>query len=105
MRTLKAATIAPALIAGCLLSLLGAPVGRLTLADDISPQQIEQLKKTRETAHAKRVALEKSLRESEERAKALDAKISKLKSELSATKSSLAGAEKELTTHADAVRK
>jgi WD40 repeat protein len=106
MRLLETAMSArTGMIAACVLGLFCWPTTRATCADDISPNQIEQFQKTRETARATRAALEKSLKESEERAKTLDGQIAKLKSELAATNSSLSAAEKELTLHADAVRK
>ncbi len=106
MRPLKTAMSArQALIAGCALALLFGLAGRPMRADDITPEQIEQLQKARHDARATRESLEKSLRQAEERAKTLGSLISKLKTDLEATRSSLATTEKQLTEHADAVHK
>jgi hypothetical protein len=106
MRTLDVAMIARnALIASCVLSLLCCHAARPLWADDITPEQIEQLKKAHQDARNTRNSLEKSLKRAEERAKTLEKLISKMKADLEATRSSLATTEKELTKHADAVRK
>jgi hypothetical protein len=92
-------------IAGCLLGLLSGQMTRPVSADDITPQQIEKLKKAEREARKTRDALEKSLTQAEERAKAIDSQISKLKADLEATQSSLSATDKELAKHADAIRK
>src|SRR5579859_6200149 len=106
MRTLEVAMIArKALIAGCVLSLFCCHAARPLWADDITPEQIEQLKKAHQDARNTRNSLERSLKRAEERAKTLETLISKMKADLEATRSSLATTERELTKHADAVRK
>jgi hypothetical protein len=106
MRTLEAAPIArKALIAGCVLALLFGGASRVLRADDITPDQIEQLKKARQDARATRDSLEKSLKQAEEKAKTLGSLISKMKADLEITRSALATTEKALVDHADAIRK
>jgi Planctomycete cytochrome C/WD domain, G-beta repeat len=74
-------------------------------ADDLTPQQIEQLQKAYSDAKTTRDSLQKSLKRAEEQAKALTATIEKLKTDLVATKGAVGTAEKQLGLHADAVRK
>lgn len=105
MRPFDLARIAPhALVAGCLVAFCAMTAGRLR-ADDITPEQIEKLRQTRQASRTAHDSLAKSLKAAEERAKKLDARISKLKAELEAATSTLAASEKELAAHADAIRK
>jgi WD40 repeat protein len=93
-----------ALIASCAV-FLWAVVAAPLWADDISPAKIEQLEKARQEVLANRESLEKSLKQAEEQAKTLDAKIAKLKDSLGATKKALDTTEKELAAHSEAVHK
>jgi chemotaxis protein histidine kinase CheA len=93
-----------AFVAGCVLAVCHGSV-LSTRAGDITREQIEQLQKSRHDAQATRDSLEKSLRLAEEKARNLATLISKLKTDLAATRSALNGTEKELAAHADAVRK
>jgi WD40 repeat protein/predicted nucleic acid-binding Zn-ribbon protein len=72
-------------------------------ADDIQPQQIEQLQKTAVEARSNRASLQKSLDRAQEQAKALGAAIEKLKAELATTKAAGDAAEKQLTQNAKIV--
>jgi WD40 repeat protein len=106
MRTHEVAMIArKALVACFFLGLLCGQTARPIKAGDVSPEQIEQLKKARQDARETRDSLEKSLKRAEERAKTLQTLITKMKADLEATSSALDTTEKELTKHADAVRK
>jgi WD40 repeat protein len=106
MRTLEVAMIArKALVACFALGLLCSQTVRLVSAGDITPEQIEQLKRARQDARDTRDSLEKSLKRAEERAKTLETLITKMKADLEATRSAVATTEKELAKHADAVRK
>ena len=84
---------------------LCSQTARLVSADDITPEQIEQLQKARQDARDTRDSLEKSLKQAEERAKTLETLITKMKADLEATRSAVATTERELAKHADAVRK
>ena len=106
MRTLEVAMIArKALVACFAMGLLCSQTDRSAQAGDITPEQIEQLKKARQDARETRDSLEKSLKRAEERAKTLESLITKMKADLEATRSAVATTEKELTKHVDAVRK
>jgi WD40 repeat protein/predicted nucleic acid-binding Zn-ribbon protein len=74
-------------------------------ADDLTPQQIEQLQKTAVEARTNRDTLQKSVQRAEEKSKALAETIEKLKADLVATKAAVGTVEKQLSLHADAVRK
>ena len=74
-------------------------------AADITPQQIEQLQKTAADAKSSKDTLQKSLDRAQEQAKALTAKIEKLKADLAAIQAAGAAAEKLLSQHAADVQK
>ena len=72
MRTLEVAMIArKALVACFFVGLLCGQTARPIRAGDITPQQIEQLKKARQDARDTRDSLEKSLKQAEECARKL----------------------------------
>jgi hypothetical protein len=72
-------------------------------ADDIQPQQIEQLQKAAAESRSTRASLQKSLDRAKEKEKALGATIEKLKADLASTKAAGDAAEKLLSQHAKAV--
>ena len=74
-------------------------------AADITPQQIGQLQKTAADAKSSKDTLQKSLDRAQEQAKALTAKIEKLKADLAAIQAAGAAAEKLLGRHAADVQK
>jgi WD40 repeat protein len=74
-------------------------------AGDITAQQIEQLQKTATESRSTKSSLQKALDRAQEQAKALTAKIEKLKADLAATKTAGQSAEKLLSQHATDVQK